>query len=62
MYAAEKMIDALEPPLDKNDPNPNLAVWINRVRLSQNTIDSILSIDSASEHIAKARYNFVFSL
>ena len=55
MYAAEKMIDALEPPLDKNNPNPNLAVWINRVRLSQNTIDSILSIESASECAAKAR-------
>ena len=56
MYAAEKMMEALEPPLHKDNPNPNLALWINRIRLSQNTIDSILSIKSDSERVIKTRY------
>lgn len=56
MYAAEKMMEKLEPPLQKDNPNPNLAQWLNHVRLSQNTIDSILSLRSQSERVLKARY------
>ena len=59
MYAAEKMMEALEPPLHKDNPNPNLALWINRIRLSQNTIDSILSIKSDSERVVKTRYKCI---
>ena len=53
MYAAEKMMEKLEPPLQKDNPNPNLAQWLNHVRLSQNTIDSILSLRSQSERVLK---------
>ena len=50
LYAAEKMIDKLEPPLQKDiNPNQSLAQWLNHVRLSQNVIDSILNLKSQSE-------------
>lgn len=55
LYAAEKMIDKLEPPLQKDNPNPNLAQWLNHVRLSQNAIDSILSLKSRTERALAAR-------
>ena len=55
LYAAEKMMEKLEPPLQKDNPNANLAQWLNHVRLSQNTIDSILSLRSQSERVLKAR-------
>ena len=55
LYAAEKMVDTLEPPLQKDDPYPNLSQWLNRVRLSQNAIESILSLRSQSDHIIKTR-------
>lgn len=57
MYAAEKVIEKLEPPLQKDNPNIYLAQWLNRVRLSQNTIDLILSLRSQSERIINIRYN-----
>ena len=49
------MIEKLEPPLQKDNPNPNLAQWLNHMRLSQNTIVSILSLKSHSERAIKAR-------
>ena len=55
LFAAEKMIEKLEPPLQKDNPNPNLVQWLNHVRLSQNTIDSILSLRFQSERVLKAR-------
>ena len=55
MYATEKMMEKLEPPLQKANPNPNLAQWLNHIRLSQNTIDSILSLRSQSERVIIAR-------
>ena len=60
LYATEKVIEKLEPPLQKDNPNANLAQWLNHVRLSQNTIDSILSLRSQSKRVIKARYNIIF--
>ena len=56
MYATEKMMEKLEPPLQKDNPNANLSQWLNHLRLSQNTIDSILSLRSQSERVLTARY------
>ena len=56
MYATEKMMEKLEPPLQKDNPNANLSQWLNHLRLSQNTIDSILSLRSQSELVLTARY------
>ena len=55
LYAAEKMIEKLEPPLQRCSPNANLTQWLNSVRLSWNAIDSILSLKSQSERVFKAR-------
>ena len=56
MYAAFKVMEnRLEPPLHKSNPFLNLAQWLNYFRLSQNTIDSILSLKSDSEISIKAR-------
>ena len=50
LYATEKVIEKLEPPLQKDiNPNQNLAQWLNHVRLSHNVIDSILNLKSQSE-------------
>ena len=52
------MIEKLEPPLQKDNPNPNLLQWLNHIRLSQSTIVSILSLKSCSGRANKARlYN-----
>ena len=56
MNAAMKVIEKLEPPLQKDNPNPNLTQWLNYTRLSRNAIDSILSLSSQSEMVLKARY------
>ena len=59
LYAAEKVIEKLEPPLQKDNPNANLAQWLNHVRLSQNTIDLVLSLRSQNKRVIKARYNYI---
>lgn len=55
LYAAEKMIEKLEPPLQKDNPNPNLVQWLNNIRLSQNTIESILNLKPQTERVLKSR-------
>jgi hypothetical protein len=44
-----------EPPLQKDNPNPNLTQWLNHIRLSRNAIESILELKSSSELVLKAR-------
>ena len=61
MYAAEKVIEKLEPPLQKDNPNANLAQWLNYFRLSQNTIDLVLSLRSQNKRVIKARYNILYN-
>ena len=56
LYAAERLIEKLEPPLQKDSPNQNLAQWLNHIRLSQNTIHSILNLKSRNERVVKARF------
>ena len=57
LYAVEKVIEKLEPPLQKDSTNANLTQWLNHVRLSQNTIDLVLSLRSQNKRVIKARYN-----
>lgn len=57
MNAAMKVIELREPPLQKDNPNPNLAQWLNYIRHSQNAINSILSLKSRSETLPKTRYH-----
>lgn len=56
MFAAVKVMEKLEPPLKKDNPNPNLTEWLNYIRRSQNAITSILSLKSSSEMAQQARY------
>ena len=55
LNAAMKVMDMREPPLQKDNPNPNLTQWLNHIRLSRNAIESILGLKSSSEMILKAR-------
>ena len=55
-------MEKLEPPLQKDNPNPNpnLAQWLNYIRLSQNTINLILSLRSQNIRVLKARCIVLF--
>ena len=55
LNAAMKVIELREPPLQKDNPNPNLTQWLNHIRLSRNAIESILGLKSSSELVLKAR-------
>ena len=55
LNAAMKVMDLHEPPLKKDDPNPNLTQWLNHIRLSRNAIESILGLKSSSELVLKSR-------
>lgn len=56
LYAAIKVMDKLEPPLEKVDPNPNLNKWLDDIKLSQSIVDSILSLNTHTDSAVKARY------
>ena len=55
LNAAMKVMDLREPPLQKDNPNPNLTQWLNHIRLSRSAIESILELKSSSELVLKAR-------
>ena len=55
LNAAMKVMDLREPPLQKDNPNPNLTQWLNHIRLSRSVIESILELKSSSELVLKAR-------
>ena len=55
LNAAMKVMELREPPLQKDNPNPNLTQWLNHIRLSRNAIESILGLKSSSELVLKAR-------
>ena len=55
LNAAMKVMDMREPPLQKDDPNPNLTQWLNHIRLSRTAIESILGLKCSSEMILKVR-------
>ena len=54
-FAIELMLGEFEPPLDKNQPAANLRQWLNRVRLSQNVIETVLSLSSQNDILSDAR-------
>ena len=56
LYAAINVMEQLEPPLQKDNPNPNLSLWLNRIRLCRNAIKSIITLRSKSKLVDKARY------
>ena len=62
MIAAMKVISLHEPPLQKDNPNPNLTQWLNHIRLSRNAIESILELKSSSGLVLKARYIIYFGV
>ena len=59
VYAVDHALGSLEPPLSKKETEDKakatLTQWLNQLRLSQNAIDSILSLPSQSKLISKAR-------
>jgi len=59
LYAVDRALGSLEPPLGKKDTEEKekttLTQWLNKLRLSQNTINSILSLPSTSELTDRAR-------
>ena len=62
MNAALKVMSLREPPLQKDNPNPNLTQWLNHIRLSRNAIESILELKSSSGLVLKARYNYDYQI
>ena len=62
LHAAMKVMVKLEPPLKKDNPNPNLTEWLNYMRRSQNAITSILSLKSFSEVAQQARCHYAVPL
>ena len=56
LSAVEKVLSDLESPLGKDKPADNLSRWLNDVRLSQNVINSVLSLGSRSDAAARLRF------
>ena len=51
----EKALEALNPPMEKDKLAENLLPWLNDLRLSQNAIDTILSLPPYNAMLEKAR-------
>jgi len=64
LYAVDHALEILEPPLDKKETEDKekatLTHWLNQVRLSQNAINSILSLPSQSELTNRVRYVYAY--
>ena len=56
LSAVERVLSDLESPLGKDKPTDNLSRWLNDVRLSQNVINSVLSLGSQSDAAAQLRF------
>ena len=63
LYAVDHALGSREPPLKKKDSEDKekatLTQWLNQLRLSQNAINSILSLPSESELTKRARCVYV---
>ena len=56
LFAVEKALDELKPPLEKDKLAEHLIPWLNDIRLSRNAIDTILSLPSHNPLLEKARF------
>jgi len=63
LYAVDHALRSLEPPLGKKETEDKekatLTQWLNKLRLSQNAVDSILSLPSQSELTKSGRCVYV---
>ena len=56
LFAVEKALEDLKPPTDANKVAEHLLPWLNDLRLSQNAIDTILSLPPRNTMLENARY------
>ncbi len=54
LCAVERALAILEPPLKKDEAT--MIQWLNNIRISQNTVDSILSLPSETDLGRRTRY------
>ena len=54
--AVVKALDDLKPPVEKDDITDHLTPWLNDLRLSQNAIDTILSLPPRNATLENARF------
>ena len=52
----EKVLDDLKPPMEKDKLAEHLLPWLNDLRLSQNAIDTILSLPPRNTMLENARF------
>ena len=55
-FAVVKALDDLKPPTEKDDIADHLTPWLNDLRLSQNAIDTILSLPPRNATLENARF------
>ena len=55
LFAVEKALDDLKPPMEANEVAEHLLPWLNDLRLSQNAIDTILSLPPRNTMLENAR-------
>ena len=56
--AVVKALDDLKPPVEKDDITDHLTPWLNDLRLSQNAIDTILSLPPHNATLENARFEW----
>ena len=55
LFAVDKALDDLKPPMGANKVAQHLLPWLNDLRLSQNAIDTILSLPPRNKMLENAR-------
>lgn len=60
ILALEKALGILEPPMS-TDKSSSIKLWVNNVRISQSSVDSILSLPSPRNMHERARYLYCIS-
>ena len=59
LFAVEKALDDLKPPMEKDDIADHLTPWLNDLRLSQNAIDTILSLPPRNAMLENTRLEHI---
>ena len=59
LFAVKKALDDLKPPMEKDDVADHLTPWLNDLRLSQNAIDTILSLPPRNAMLENARFEHI---
>lgn len=55
LFAVDKALEALKPPMEKDKLAEHLLPWLNDLRLSRNAIDTILSLPPYNAVLENAR-------